>query len=119
MDRTAKIETKKAQVRKLYDEISKLSNAAKSKDKQLKTEKEAHTQSRLTRTRQTMHKTGTVNDRVLRPSDRSNDIRTYSKMDLDVWKYEDVREWFNHYAQDVPENYLSPAEQGYMIKKDS
>jgi hypothetical protein len=86
VDRKKTIEAKKNQVQLLYDQIAVLSNDARKKTATNKINKDSHTQDRLSRTRQTMHNAGTVNDRVLRPSDRGNDIRTYSKMDLDVWK---------------------------------
>lgn len=86
IDRKKAIEAKKNQVQLLYDQIAVLSDEAKKKTASNKTNKDSHTQDRLSKTRQTMHIAGTMNDRVLRPSDRGNDIRTYSKMDLDVWK---------------------------------
>lgn len=117
-DRKKLIEAKKAQVQHLYDEIAVLSDKARAKTTTNKIEKDSHTQGRLSRTRQAMHIAGTKNDRALRPSDRGNDIRTYSKMDLDVWKYDDVRNWFNQYATDMPSDTTTPAETGYMIRKE-
>ncbi len=53
-----------------------------------------------------------------RPCDRAGAIRTYSKMDMDVWKFDDLRDWFNRY--DDPnrpqEKVPSPSETGYMLR---
>lgn len=54
-----------------------------------------------------------------KPSDRSYDIRMYTKMDLDVWKYHEVRDWFNKDATKEDLSYkLRPADTGYVIKID-
>jgi hypothetical protein len=38
-------------------------------------------------------------------------------MDNDVWKYDDLRQWFNVYHVDgPPEKMPSPSETGYMLK---
>lgn len=54
----------------------------------------------------------------LRPSDRSNESRHYGKMDLDIWKYEGVRDWFNKYSIDKPEEPWSAAKSGYTFARD-
>ena len=90
---------------------------AKKKNLELKTLKESQTANRLSKSRITMHHNATSSDQALRPSDRGNDIRTYSKMDLDVWQYEQVRDWFNEFGQPVPHVHQSPAETGYTIAK--
>lgn len=115
--RTAKIQMKKNQLQKVTEEILTLDTQAKKKNLELKKQKESQTANRLSKSRITMHNNATTNDKVLRPPDRSNDIRTYSKMDLDVWQYPQVRDWFNEYGQPVPHVHESPAETGYMIQK--
>ena len=115
--RAAKIQVKKNQLQKVSEEIRVLDTQAKQKNLELKKQKESQTANRLSKSRITMHSNAIKNDRVLRPSDRGNDIRTYSKMDLDVWQYPQVRDWFNEYGQPVPHEHESPAETGYMIGK--
>mmetsp|Transcript_26489 Transcript_26489/g.44779 ORF Transcript_26489/g.44779 Transcript_26489/m.44779 type:complete len:124 (+) Transcript_26489:132-503(+) len=115
--RSAKIQSKKNQLQKVSEEIRALDSQAKKKNLELKKQKESNTANRLSKTRIVMHHNATVSDRVLRPPDRGNDIRTYGKMDLDVWQYEQVRDWFNEYGQPVPHPHETPAETGYMIAK--
>ena len=89
------------------------------KTNQLQAIKESDKSARLANVRHHTHHLITEMDSVLRPPDQSNDIRTYSKMDLDIWKHEDVRHWFNKNAPTDPEacSYkLRPADTGYVIK---
>jgi len=55
---------------------------------------------------------------MLRPSDRGYDIRLYTKMDLDIWKYADVRDWFNsgYKEPDTPPDNKIMVGKSYMIK---
>lgn len=115
--RAALIQEKKAQLRKVSDEILTLDKLAKKTNKQLLQEKEDKTAHRLSKSRVIMHNHAISNDRVLRPPDRENGIRTYGKMDLDVWKYDQIRDWFNQYGQPASDKNESPAETGYMILK--
>lgn len=39
-------------------------------------------------------------------------------MDLDVWKYPDVRHWFNKDGGEIQPYNVTPAQSGYMIKID-
>jgi hypothetical protein len=112
-----KIDAKKARLQEVYDHIAVMSDEVRDKAKQLKAEKEANTANRTQKSRQMSHTSSLVSDHRLRPSDRSYEIRTYSRMDLDVWKYNDVRNWFNQYATDMPVEHVSPADTGYMIRK--
>lgn len=74
---------------------------------------------RLASSRNFAHITTMQSDRALRSSDRSNDIRTYGKMDSDLWKIDDLRGWFNSYApsKDIKEEW-SPSATGYTIRVD-
>ena len=112
-----KINAKKARLQEVYDHIAVMSDEIKEKAKQLKADKEANTANRTHKSRLMSHTSSLTSDHQLRPSDRSYEIRTYSRMDLDVWKYNDVRNWFNQYATDVPVEHMSPADTGYMIRK--
>lgn len=113
----SKLEIKKEKLQEVYNHIGELSDEVKKKTIQLKSEKEINTSTRMLRNRQFDHMTTVLNDHKLRPSDRSNEIRTYSRMDLDVWKYDDVRNWFNKYSTDIPQQSVIPSETGYMIRK--
>lgn len=55
-------------------------------------------------------------DREKRPSDRSYEIRNYSKMDMDVWRYQQLRDWFNTYAKEEEKYRYIPSETGYTIR---
>jgi hypothetical protein len=111
------IEVKKARLQVVYDHIASMSDEVKLKAIQLKAEKEANTANRTQKSRQMTHTSALITDHRLRSSDRTNEIRGYSRMDRDVWKYDDVRHWFNQYATDVPVEHRSPADTGYMIRK--
>ena len=117
LSRAAKIQTKKNQLKQVCEEIRVLDSQAKKKSAELAKQKECQTADRLSRSRIIMHNNAQSNDRALRPPDRGNDIRTYSKMDLDVWKYDQVRDWFNEYGQPDTTEIETPAESGYMIAK--
>lgn len=113
-----KLEVKKEKLKEVYNHINELSDEIKNKTKELKIEKEMNTSTRMLKNRQFDHMTCVLNDSKLRPSDRSNEIRTYSRMDLDVWKYDDVRHWFNKYSRDdIPSESVIPSQTGYMIRK--
>ena len=58
-------------------------------------------------------------DKLLRPSDRGNDIRQYGKMDADIWKYDTLRDWFNSYATPQPVENWSAIQSGYTIQIDN
>lgn len=94
--RAIQIQTKKQQLQKVTEEIRVLDSQAKTKNLELKKQKESQTANRLSKSRILMHNNATKNDRVLRPCDRGNDIRTYSKMDLDVWQYPQVGAALTH-----------------------
>ena len=102
------------------DKILALSDVIKHKTKFLK-EKNAHEKAvRVAKARLATHEEYYALDLARRPSDRSDDIRIYTKMDLDTWAYADVRHWFNKNADPNfdPSWNLTPAQTGYMIKKD-
>ena len=84
------------------------------------TEQNAHSKAlRVANARLDQHHEFEKIDKRKKPSDRSFDIRMYTKMDLDVWKYHEVRDWFN---KDAPKEDLSyklrPADTGYIVKID-
>ena len=106
---------------KCEDKILALSDVIKHKTKFLK-EKNAHEKAvRVAQARIKTHEEYYALDLARRPSDRNDDIRIYTKMDLDTWKYEQVREWFNKKADPNFDGgfHKTPAQTGYMIKIDS
>ncbi len=114
------IEKKKREISVDEDKILALSDVIKHKTKYLK-EKNAHEKAvRVAKARLKTHEEYYTLDLARRPSDRSDDIRVYTKQDLDTWAYADVREWYNKNADPNydPTWRKTPAETGYMIKKD-
>jgi len=72
---------------------------------------------------QTFHQRYTT-DQKLRPSDRGMDCRLYTKMDINVWEYPEMRSWFNKDAPaDVEARMVkitgadkAPYQTGYMLR---
>lgn len=119
--RKNKIIQKERQLTKLEDTLVQYKDDTKKKTKELAALRESEKSARLANVRHRTHHLTTDLDAVLRPPDQSNDIRTYSKMDLDIWQHEDVRYWFNRNAPSDPDAgayKLRPADTGYVIKFD-
>ena len=117
--RVSKIEQKEKQLSKLEENLMEFKDKTSLKSLELASLRESEKSGRLANVRHRTHKLITEVDSVLRPPDQSCDIRTYSKMDLDIWKYEDVRLWFNKNAphdSKAGEYCLRPADTGYVIK---
>jgi hypothetical protein len=104
---------------KLDYKILLMNDKIDAKKIQLNKEKEDNVSNRVKNMRIKTRKMQYLVDTSLRPSDRGNDIRLYTKMDLDVWKYPDVRDWFNSGAPaDIEEQMrytLAPSQTGYTI----
>ena len=114
------IARKEHKLRAAEDKILALSDVIKHKTKFLK-EKNAHEKAvRVAKARVATHEEYYALDLARRPSDRADDIRIYTKMDLSLWEFEQVRDWFNKKADPNfdPTYKLTPAQSGYMIKKD-
>lgn len=114
------IRSKEQKLRACEDKILALSDVIKHKTKFLK-EKNAHEKAvRVAKARLSTHEENYQTDLARRPSDRNDDIRIYTKMDLSLWEYEQVRDWFNKKADPNfdPSYKLTPAATGYMLKKD-
>lgn len=99
------------EILQLNDSIMKISNKLqerRDKEKDLR----LHTGRIITR-----QKTLEI-DTEKRPADRDYGVRPYSKMDMDVWRYDQLRGWFNVYSreEDIPKYNLTPAQTGYMLK---
>lgn len=99
------------QILEINDKIDKISSTQKQKrmdEKNL----------RISTGRITSHQHMLHLDRTRRPSDRGYEIRNYSKMDMDVWRYDQLRDWFQTYATDPePYNYI-PSQEGYTLRID-
>eukprot|EP01035_Chromulina_nebulosa_P017121 gene17121-22635_t len=60
-----------------------------------------------------------IADHKKRPPDRDNDLRMYTQMDKDTWKYTDLRDWFTKYGPKQPDTYnVSVCDTGYMLRTD-
>lgn len=119
--RNKKIKSKEAQLMAFEESLLQLADKVKKTHHHLQLSREMDKSERLASVRHKTHRLTTEMDRTLRAPDQSNDIRTYGKMDLDIWKYEDVRHWFNRYAPTDPNAgayTLTPAQTGYVIKID-
>jgi vacuolar-type H+-ATPase subunit I/STV1 len=112
------LERKKKEFSKCAENILEYSTKVSKISGQLKQKRTDEKDYRVSTMRHlTHHKTLEI-DRGRRPSDRDYEIRNYSKMDMDVWRYDQVRNWFNSYATD-PEPYrYVPSEVGYTLKAD-
>ena len=117
--RNAKIAHKQKQIIAYEDRLMKLSDLTKKKTIRLAMDNEMDKSGRLALTRHRTHHLTTDMDSALRPPDQSNDIRTYSKMDSDIWAHADVRYWFNKNAPTDPNHgayTLTPVDTGYVIR---
>lgn len=113
------LKKKEKQLMKVRDEILERGDVISKISTTLKQKREGEKSMRVSTSRLYAHHTTMQVDGTKRPSDRFNDIRAYSKMDLDVWKYHEVRDWFNKNAA-PPEPYkFQPTETGYTLRVDN
>lgn len=98
--REHKIKNLKAEIISTTNKIADIGDEVKKKTSVLKQQRLAVTQNRIARARVTTDTNAVKLDRVLRPCDREHGIRVYSKMDADVWRFDDLRKWFNCYANE-------------------
>ena len=112
------LEKKKKEFARCSEEILDLTTKVSKISSQLKQKRTDEKDFRVSTGRNLSHQKTLEIDREKRPSDRDYEIRNYSKMDMDVWRYDQVRNWFNSYATDQkPDNYI-PSEAGYTIRID-
>ena len=127
----AALSKKQSESLRLSHRVQDLAVEAVNRAEELRKQKSKHTQNVISQIRIQEHIQQVKNDQVLRMSDKSQNIRTLGKMDVDVWKYEAVREWFNPKCQDAPGSKYSitagidsgawrgcSTSEGYLIKKD-
>ncbi len=116
-----KVEKLKEQFKASQEKIYHMNDVIKEKAFHLKHDQAKNKAIRVAQSRNKTHHAIMDTDRKNRPSDRDFEVRMYSKMDLDVWKYDDVRQWFNTYASNDPSVYeykFNPSETGYTIRVD-
>jgi hypothetical protein len=115
-----KVATLDKELRKHEDNIMHLGNHITAKSASLK-KQNAHTKAcRVATARLKQHHQYTAIDEKKAPADRAFDVRIYTKMDLDVWKYPEMRDWFNKDATKEDLSYkLRPADTGYTIRLDA
>lgn len=111
------IENKKKELKETSDKIYDMRDEIQSLSKKLREKREHEKAVRLANSRiDTRLKTIQI-DSVKRPSDREYGVRPYSKMDNDVWKYDQLRDWFNTYApKETIQEHQSPSQTGYTIR---
>jgi hypothetical protein len=116
----AKLASKNTALRAAEDDILHLRDEIREKSASLKQLRASQKSVRVANARIASHLKEYDVDQRKRPSDRGNDIRQYTKMDLDVWAYPQVRDWFNSQATDEDFSYnLRPSETGYMIQVEN
>ena len=84
------IARKNKELKNVEDTILHLGDLVKQKSKEIAKAKEDGVSERIAKSRHVTHQRSVVNDISLRCSDREQSIRTYSKMDLDVWSAESI-----------------------------
>lgn len=100
------------------DEYLRLNDSIKTVSQELKTKRTQDKSIRVANMRLSTHKTYMNVDLMKRPCDRTQDIRSYSQIDKNLWKYDDLREWFQKYSQDEVQDNFVPYETGYTLKLD-
>lgn len=116
----SKLARKHAELRALEDKILHLSDDIQLKSRNLKARRSSEKSLRVAGNRIASHLKQYETDLRNRPSDRGDDIRQYTKADLDIWQYPQVRDWYNKNASSEDFGYhLTPAETGYMIRVES
>jgi hypothetical protein len=98
--REHKIKSLKTEIAIATNKIADIGDDIKKKTTALKHQRSAITKTRIARGRIIADTNAVKVDRALRPSDREHGIRVYSKMDADVWRFDDLRKWFNNYANE-------------------
>jgi hypothetical protein len=118
-DRKSLIIKKEKEIMKNRDKILALNDSVSTITERLKEKRTSEKSLRVANSRNVTHGTALQVDFTKRPPDRYADIRSYSQMDMDCWRYNQLRDWFNSYA---PANEtkveFNPVKSGYTIKID-
>ncbi len=116
--RFKEIEKKKKELRRNDDKLLDLNDKVSKISVELKDLRAHEKDSRVSASRILAHTKALDLDLSKRPADREQDIRTYSKMDKDIWRYDQVRNWFNTYATEQEEYRFVPSQTGYTLSAD-
>ncbi len=116
--RFKEIDKRKKEMRRNDDKLLDLNDKVSKITVQLKDLRAHEKDNRVSASRILAHSKALDLDGTKRPADRDLDIRTYSKMDKDIWRYNQVREWFNSYATEEEPYRFVPSEVGYTLKID-
>jgi len=115
---------KQAALVQCEEKILHLTDEIKQKAGTLKQLRASEKSERVANSRLVSRRSANETDLQNRPSDRGANIRLYTKMDLDVWAYPQVREWFNKNASDddpfASDPYVRPGfSTGYTIRLEA
>lgn len=119
VDRPTLIKKKEKQIMENRDKILALNDSVQSITGRLKEKRESEKSLRVANSRNVAHMTALQVDFTKRPPDRYGDIRSYSQMDMDCWRYDQLRDWFNSYAPAQEDKYyFNPSQSGYTVRID-
>lgn len=118
MSRQQRIKKLKKELDSTVNRINDLGDEVKKRHSDLQREHHVVTHGRISKVRMTTDRMEMDKDLGVRPSDKQLSIRSYSKMDQDIWKYDDVRKWFNHNAPtDNAALHEAPSATGYTVAR--
>ena len=121
-DRVMKLMKAKENEKKLReheDRIMKLNNKISHMKGALNEQNEKKKALRIANSRLQKHHQLYEIDCKKKPADRAFDVRIYTKMDLNVWEYSEMRDWYNRNATSEDLSYKErPSDTGYMVKID-
>ena len=118
-DRKTIIKKKEKLLLENRDKLLELDDSVASISSRLKEKRTSEKSLRVAGSRNVSHQTALAVDFSKRPPDRYADIRSYSQMDMDCWRYNQLRDWFNSYAPEHETKYeFNPSKSGYTIKMD-
>jgi hypothetical protein len=114
--RNKQLDLKNKQLSRLEDKILEYKDTVSTISVKLKEKRDHEKDFRVRMGRSIAHNKTLELDRTKRPADRTYEIRNYSKMDMDVWRYDQMRGWFNNYATPEEPYELVPSKTGYTLK---
>ena len=113
------IKKKEKEIVQNRDKILALNDSVSTITNRLKEKRTSEKSVRVANSRNTTHMATLQVDGTKRPPDRYADIRSYSQMDMDCWRYNQLRDWFNSYAPAREEKFeFNPVKSGYTLKLD-
>jgi hypothetical protein len=120
VDRQTLIARKERKILHLRDEILRLNDKASKISGDLKQKRTSEKSLRVAGGRIITHHAAHDVDVTKRPSDRYQDIRAYTNVDQDCWRYDQLRDWFNTYAPAKEDRYeFNGTQSGYTVKADA